>query len=308
MNKTKSVNRLYLALVLWVFLAGRILNLLNLPLNAWENMAAGEILLVLPALVFLMIKREPVGNRAGKGRIRLSMILMTLLFTVLSMPLIIFLNAFSMLFSTNYVAEESTMLAQGGIGLNLLTVAFIPAVCEEIMFRGALYQGYREQGILKGAVVCGLLFGLMHRNVNQFFYASAMGILFCLLVEATGSIFYSMEAHFLINGWNVLIMAVQEPLTRYLRNAQGAAYTESAYTLTRTELVNGICIYGVMAAAATALAVCVLVWMAEKNGRLQTVRENLHAEQKGLGGLVTPALCLGAGICLGYMIVQEIPF
>ena len=200
------------------------------------------------------------------------------------------------------------MLAQGGIGLNLLTVAFIPAVCEEIMFRGALYQGYREQGILKGAVVCGLLFGLMHRNVNQFFYASAMGILFCLLVEATGSIFYSMEAHFLINGWNVLIMAVQEPLTRYLQNAQGAAYTESAYTLTRTELVNGICIYGVMAAAATALAVCVLVWMSEKNGRLQTVRENLHAEQKGLGGLVTPALCLGAGICLGYMIVQEIPF
>ena len=99
MNKTKSVNRLYLALVLWVFLAGRLLNLLNLPLNAWENMAAGEILLVLPALVFLMIKREPVGNRAGKGRIRLSMILMTLLFTVLSMPLIIFLNAFSMLFS-----------------------------------------------------------------------------------------------------------------------------------------------------------------------------------------------------------------
>lgn len=58
MNKTKSVNRLYLALVLWVFLAGRILNLLNLPLNAWENMAAGEILLVLPALVFLMIKRN----------------------------------------------------------------------------------------------------------------------------------------------------------------------------------------------------------------------------------------------------------
>ena len=33
MNKTKSVNRLYLALVLWVFLAGRFLNLLNLPLN-----------------------------------------------------------------------------------------------------------------------------------------------------------------------------------------------------------------------------------------------------------------------------------
>ena len=103
-------------------------------------------------------------------------------------------------------------------------------------------------------------------------------------------------------------MAVQEPLTRYLQNAQGVAYTESVYTLTRTELVNGICIYGVMAAAATALAVCVLVWMSEKSGRLQTVRENLHAEQKGLGGLVTPALCLGAGICLGYMIVQEIPF
>ena len=141
MNKTKSVNRLYLALVLWVFLAGRILNLLNLPLNAWENMAAGEILLVLPALVFLMIKREPVGNRAGKGRIRLSMILMTLLFTVLSMPLIIFLNAFSMLFSTNYVAEESTMLAQGGIGLNLLPLCAKKLCSVERCIRGT---GNRE--------------------------------------------------------------------------------------------------------------------------------------------------------------------
>ncbi|MDO5425372.1 MAG: type II CAAX endopeptidase family protein [Eubacteriales bacterium] len=309
MNKTRSVNRLFLLMVIWVFASSMLLGRIGVTMNAWENMLAGELILLVPVVIFLVWSRQPLKEWFPVRPMKVSTILMTVLFTGLIMPLVTFLNAFSMLFSENYVAAESQTLQNAGIWMNLFVIAVVPAVCEEVIFRGVFYHGYRENGILKGALVCGLTFGLLHRNVNQFFYASVLGIVFCLLVEATGSIFSSMIAHFLINAWSVFLMAVQKALLSGMGTAARSAYMETqAAALTKTELVDIVCIYGLIAAVSTLLAGCVLVWMAGHCGRLETLRDGLRTKKEEMGWrrILTPSFTGAAGICLGYMIMQEL--
>ena len=52
----------------------------------------------------------------------------------------------------------------------------------------------------------GLVFGLFHLNINQFCYAFVIGVVFAFLVEATGSIWSSVLAHFAINTYSIKII------------------------------------------------------------------------------------------------------
>ena len=49
------------------------------------------------------------------------------------------------------------------------------------------------------ALMSGLLFGCFHLNINQALYAFVMGIVFAYMVEATGSLWSSVIAHFAVN-------------------------------------------------------------------------------------------------------------
>ena len=51
----------------------------------------------------------------------------------------------------------------------------------------------------KTIILVGFLFGLMHLNIEQFFYASVIGMFLTFLVYVTGSIIPSMIVHFMNN-------------------------------------------------------------------------------------------------------------
>ena len=75
---------------------------------------------------------------------------------------------------------------------------------EEFLCRGILYWfGYRGISKIEGVLLSALVFALMHMNLNQFFYAFFLGIVFALMVEASDSILVSMIMHFAVNAFNV---------------------------------------------------------------------------------------------------------
>lgn len=308
MSKTLKTNRLFLGLLLWVMGLSLLLTRVNLNVSIWTNMVLGEVIFLIPALVFLMSLRAPVKEWMPSKRMKTGTFWMSMLFAGLLLPLTSFLNALSMLFAQNYVSADSTYLAEGSVWLNLAVVALVPAAAEEFLFRGVFYNGYRENGILKAALAGGLVFGLMHRNLNQFFYAAVLGFCFCLLYEASGSIKASMIAHFTVNAWNVLLIALQEPALRYLEQTMGSEYARSAQTVTQQDLVNYICSAGILAVICTPLAVCALIWIAKRNGRFRQVFEHLgwERDESGERQIFTPSFALAVGICIGYMVMQEL--
>ncbi len=89
--------------------------------------------------------------------------------------------------------------------LNLLTTAVLPAICEETLHRGMLLRGNSKMGIKKSVLISGFLFGLLHLNIEQFFYASIIGLFLGYLCWCCDSIYPCMIIHFMNNALSVFL-------------------------------------------------------------------------------------------------------
>ena len=92
------------------------------------------------------------------------------------------------------------------LALDLVVLALSPAICEELLFRGALLQATR-QSLSPGAtvVVNGLLFGLFHLSPYRFLSTMILGMALATVVLRTGSIWPAMLFHFLNNACAVVL-------------------------------------------------------------------------------------------------------
>ena len=88
--------------------------------------------------------------------------------------------------------------------LEFISIALVPAVCEEFLFRGVIAANLLPYG--KGVAIIGsaVLFGLMHQNAAQIFYTTVAGIFMGYVYVKTGSILCSTIIHFINNGISVL--------------------------------------------------------------------------------------------------------
>ncbi|MBE7075854.1 MAG: CPBP family intramembrane metalloprotease [Clostridiales bacterium] len=89
--------------------------------------------------------------------------------------------------------------------LNLFCTAVLPAIAEETLHRGMLMRGVSKLGIKKSIFFTGLLFGLMHLNIEQFFYATIIGWFLGYLLIASNSIYPCIIVHFINNAISVFL-------------------------------------------------------------------------------------------------------
>ncbi len=299
MTNSKKANGLFLTMTVCIicfYLFGKGI-VTGLPVSI--RLISSEIVYLIPVLLCLLIGRDSIGKLIPHRAPRISTLLMTILFVLLLEPLMTCLNVITMLFSTNYVLEIRSDLSIISVPLQLICIAVVPAVLEEFMFRGVFAGYYREKGILTAALLSGLVFGLFHLNFNQFGYAFALGVAFALLLEGTGSIFYGMFAHFLINGFSVIITALSDKILPLTGEESIAAVAES---MTTEMLVNTFCVYAVIAAVSTCLAGAVYIWIVKHSGRTAYLEKNW----KGSGEKkVSPVFLIGVVLCLGFMVWRD---
>ena len=94
----------------------------------------------------------------------------------------------------------------------LVAVVLVPAVAEELMFRGFVLGGCRSRMRAAGAVVVSaLLFGAYHLNPYQFVVGTLLGLLLGALALRTGSILAPMLFHLTNNALGVFIMLLNRP-------------------------------------------------------------------------------------------------
>lgn len=170
-----------------------------------------QLFLVLPCALYLVRKKASFQENIGRMQLGILqwLLLVPLAFCINKIG--VFLNVFSQLFTDTSVANRlaQKMLAYPFV-VAFLVVAVAPAVCEEFLFRGVLYQKYRESGICLAILLSGFLFGIMHMNLNQFCYAFVSGCLFALINEVMDSFLPGVLLHMFVNGRSVvaLYMAV----------------------------------------------------------------------------------------------------
>jgi len=88
---------------------------------------------------------------------------------------------------------------------DIFITAMLPGICEEFCHRGLLVNGYKQISPKKTILLVGLLFGLMHLNIEQVFYATIIGMFLTFLVYLTDSIIPSIIIHFLNNAIGLYI-------------------------------------------------------------------------------------------------------
>jgi sodium transport system permease protein len=87
----------------------------------------------------------------------------------------------------------------------ILLVALVPAVCEELAFRGFILSGLRHTGSKWGAIVISsVFFGLTHGLLQQSLAAVAVGVVIGYIAVQTGSLLPGMIFHFTHNSLSLL--------------------------------------------------------------------------------------------------------
>jgi membrane protease YdiL (CAAX protease family) len=112
--------------------------------------------------------------------------------------------AFAIAYSALILEPEQEDIAEsfGPVPVQILLIVFGAAIAEEICFRGLLFGGLRERlPKYAAALIAGTVFGLLHAftGISAVPPLIALGFVFCLLYEKTGSIVPGMILHALNN-------------------------------------------------------------------------------------------------------------
>ena len=303
----KRINRfipvLFVSSIVLTILAGAVIAVTGVNIPLWGSYLISQAIVLLPALVYVAVHKINIIACMPYRKLRISDGLLSLLIGYTLIPLMLFINSVSGLFSTNYVQGSVQELVAYPFWLQLLIIAVLPACVEEFVFRGLIYHSYRKNGILGAAVLSGLVFGLMHLNINQLSYAAVMGIIFALLVEATGSMYSSMLAHFAANSYSVILMQLVSMTSGgselLEQSAQAAESSMNSVPVIIAQLV--------MLAGFLGIAYLLFKKIAVRNGRWEYLKEQLHKGFKPQNGerFITPPLIATVAAALAYMLYIE---
>ena len=143
----------------------------KLPKNTpkGNGMTAKEFWTVLPITILLMI----IGNYIGS-----------------------FLSMF--LSSGNAENALNDLAMQTGI-IKVVVMVILAPIFEEYIFRKQLIDRTLVYGEKTAVILSGLLFGLFHTNLFQFFYAFFVGVVFAYVYVRSGKLRYSVILHMIIN-------------------------------------------------------------------------------------------------------------
>ena len=164
-----------------------------------------EIIMLTCSLLYVTFMKPSGLKNISFEMPSVSNIIRIVIMTLCLIPFITLINNISSVFVNNKVVGVMSAVEDKPLWVKLILMALIPAACEEYIFRGLIFNGYKKRNPLGAVLMSSLLFGLIHMNVNQFIYAFLLGCIFCMLVYATGTIISSMIAHFIFNGFNVII-------------------------------------------------------------------------------------------------------
>ncbi len=88
---------------------------------------------------------------------------------------------------------------------NLLFIGILAPILEEIFYRKLVLDRLRRFGDVPAILISAILFGLIHGNFGQFFYAAMMGMVFGFIYLKTGSLRYTVSLHMAINIWGAVL-------------------------------------------------------------------------------------------------------
>ena len=167
-------------------------------------------ILIIPIFMLLITKRDIGTTLRLKKNIDILQVLLLAVFSIGIFFLLQIVNgAFISTFS-EFLGEPSdagtisdpTNLTQ--LMFQIVIVAGLPSICEEIFFRGFVMRAFERKSPIKAILMSAIIFAIMHGNFKQLAYAFLCGIILGVVVTLTDSLLAGCVIHFTLNAISVL--------------------------------------------------------------------------------------------------------
>lgn len=176
-----------------------------------------------PVFFYRKIRKENMGSLFQKSNFRVDLLLIAALMLITALPLISFLAEWNASWSFPAGLEpvfrslEDKALeitygflkvnTVGELFINLIIIAALPAICEELFFRGAMQQ-WALMGMNKHLAIwiTAIVFSLVHAQAYGFVPRTLLGGLFGYLALWGGNLIYPIVAHFVNNAIMVVLV------------------------------------------------------------------------------------------------------
>ncbi len=97
--------------------------------------------------------------------------------------------------------------------ISLIPLVIAPAICEELLFRGIIFQGLKKHGKVFSIVLSSLMFSIYHMSINQTVYPILMGLLLSVIMYYEENIYYCIAVHMTNNFMSLTLSYFKISLT-----------------------------------------------------------------------------------------------
>ena len=268
------------------------------------QLVSSELSILIPAIIYVLIKKLGFREDLGFCRIKTGTFFMCILLTLLIMPIAAFFNVLSQLFVSNTMVQMSDELLSGSDIAVLLIGGIFGPVCEEFLCRSLFFKRYETiAGPLRAGFISAVLFALAHMNINQACYAFALGVIFCIINKAAGSVYPSVIIHSLINILNIGMIMIAVMTSKAMGDdIDIAAAAESARGTDYMYFLVGVTL--VMAIVCAVIAIPCTVFIAKHEGQLDQLKD-MFTKKHEKGRWLSASLIIGVCFVLFIMFGLE---
>ncbi len=322
MKNTTKTNLLFLMLiaatiitqvvfsVIYVVVTEMVTNDVVLMLADELSLVIVQVVLMALALLYVCFMKPATINDMKFRMVGGRQVILLIIITILIIPISSVLN----LISSIGVQSTGDVIADTFINMPFwkafLYIAVIPGICEEVLFRGFIYHGFRRRSKFWAIIASSVMFGLLHMNFNQFAYATVMGIVLALVVEITGTLWSSIFIHLVFNGINVCLAYVPQLLEKYINTDAEIETAPLKPIVTVTQNIYSVITIVGMAIVAVCLMILVFILLAKVSDSTEKMKLLLSKEGRKTfneeGKIVDVFFLLAVIPAAGFIIMLEV--
>ncbi len=233
-----GVNSLFMITAVFLIFLGTIAQRKSM----WTGSIFVEIFIILmPSLVYIKFNENSFSDVLKLNPLRVKDLILVILITILLYPVAVFFQAIfiSIINLVKPIIPNQMPLPKNLFDFikSIIVIAIVPGICEEIMFRGVILDGYKKIGYKHAIAISSILFGLMHFTLANLIGPTILGVAFAIMVYRTNSIYSSIIAHIINNSIAVFLGYLIETNQEIL---DGILYMENTVIMYIPFLILGL--------------------------------------------------------------------
>ena len=96
--------------------------------------------------------------------------------------------------------------------VSLISLVVLPAICEELLFRGLIFKGLKRYGKIFSIVISAVMFSIYHMSLDQTVYPLLIGLLLGVIMYYENNILYCIAIHLTNNFLSLTLSYLNVPL------------------------------------------------------------------------------------------------